>query len=104
MADIWYNGSDHVLEVGPVKDIDGTAQTDASVSVTDILDENGDSVSGITFPSTGSHTSGGVYRVPLSKDLSVVPSRDYTAKGTVTLASGKVLQFRHTWPAQTYTG
>lgn len=98
--DIAYVGADMVLNVLGVENADGTEQTDAAVAVTAVVDAASDKdVPGDSFPIGGTHTEGGNYAIPLSGDLKLVAGRQYQAVGTITLAAGPVLPFRHNFEA-----
>lgn len=102
MADIAYLKTDHVLRFFGVRDIDGNPQTNADVVVAGIFDNEDQEVTGQNFPVTAVHRGGGDYDVPLSDSLALQLSGKYQARGTITIATGDILTFRHEFTAQHY--
>lgn len=96
MPDTAFLGADHILKLVEVTDVDSSAQTNATVQIASIVDVASDAtVTGQSYPISGSHSTGGDYEIALSKDLAFTVGRQYQARGSITLASGKVRPFRH---------
>lgn len=92
----------HVVEVEDLKDLDGTVQTDATVTLTALTEKvSGDTVSNVTLPLTLTHVSSGLYRgvVPYNAGfeegkfydatIKAVGSQGYRAQWTETLKAKK---------------
>lgn len=84
-SSIVYDGNDHVVSLTGLKDSDGTEVTTATVEMT--LLDGGTEVSGITWPISLSHDSGGDYSAVLDKAVEVTVGKRYTLKVTATVGT-----------------
>lgn len=84
-----YVENDNVLVMESLVDQDGAAVTDATVTLVSIIDEDDAEISGMSFPTTMPHDSGGTYKVVLPAALAVVAGKVYRA--IVTADAGGVV-------------
>jgi hypothetical protein len=76
---IYVGENTHILEVVNLMDHLDAVQTDATVTVTAIVDSAGSAVSGVTVPITLNHVSAGLYRATLPHGGGFTAGRKYRA-------------------------
>lgn len=90
-----YVGNTMVLELDALATAAGTLQATATVTLESMVDEDGESVSGVSYPLTmayaGASPIDGRYTATLPDDLGVVAERWYTATIKAVSAAGAVL-------------
>jgi hypothetical protein len=98
---IFVDDNTHVLELVGLVDNLGAVQTDATVKVTAVVDQNGLAVTGVTVPITLPHIGSGLYRAILPAGGSFHAGRRYNATFSAIGTQGYHGQWEETVVAQT---
>jgi hypothetical protein len=84
-----YVGNTSVAEVSGLEDHDGVVQTDASVTMTALVDRRtGEAVSGVSLPLTLNHIAAGTYQGVISNAVAIVAERWYEATFVAVSSAG----------------
>ena len=86
--EVLYYQSDNLLEIlSVVQNVDGAALTGATVTGR-LLDDDGNEVTGQSWPVTLVHAGSGTYRATINDDVSVSVGQKLTAEITVDAGAG----------------
>lgn len=98
---IYIGDNTHICEVIGLEDHLGVTQTDATVTVTSIVDSDDEAVAGVSVPITLTHVSSGTYRGTLPHGASFVERRRYYATFKAIGAQGYRAEWTETLIART---